>query len=241
MQLYAHIKQAGRFALDLALPPGCPACGARVLEPGALCPECYQDMNFLPMRVCGPCGQPLNADRTRPGCDLCRGGGAPAFHNARAATVYEEAGRNMVLALKRTDRADIAMAMAALMQRHMVQDGAFYDALVPVPVHRWRLLKRTYNQAGLLAGFMARRLSLPVSHALVRVRATRPQRGSPAARRRNVQAAFVLSNRANVKGQRLLLIDDVMTTGHTANECAVTLLDAGAERVDVLTFARALV
>ncbi|MGB0922185.1 MAG: double zinc ribbon domain-containing protein [Alphaproteobacteria bacterium] len=241
------MRKTLRFAVDLALPPQCAACSARVMEPGLICADCFKEMAFLPARVCGPCGLPLNRDRTRPGCSLCRDNMAPCFSAARAAVEYDGRAREMVLALKHADRADMATAMANLMVRNMPDDPSAYNLIVPVPIHRWRLLKRKFNQAGLIGQAVQTRLraqgyeKLPLQHALVRAKSTRPQRGSPKARRDNVMAAFALDRVAKVEGAQILLIDDVMTTGHTANECARILLEGGAARVDVLTFARTLV
>lgn len=247
MEMPHALKRATRFAIDLVLPPQCAACGTRVLEPGLICADCYQELAFLPPRVCGPCGLPLNKDRTRPGCSLCRDNMAPNFGASRAAVAYEGRAREMVLALKHADRADMAAAMAQLMVRNLPSDSARYDLIVPVPIHRWRLLSRKFNQAGLIGTALRQKLEQlgdaapPISHALVRARPTKPQRGSPGERRKNVQAAFRLEARAEVRGKTILLLDDVMTTGHTANECARVLLEAGAAQVDVMTFARTLV
>lgn len=247
MEMPYALKRATRFAVDLVLPPQCAACGTRVLEPGLVCADCYQELAFMPPRVCGPCGLPLNKDRTRPGCSLCRDGGAPYFSAGRAAVEYEGRAREMVLALKHADRADMAAAMAQLMMRNLPDDPAQYDMMVPVPIHRWRLLSRKFNQAGLIGTALIKKLEAqgeaapPLVHALVRARSTKPQRGSPGERRKNVLAAFTVPTPQKVRGKTILLLDDVMTTGHTSNECARVLLEAGAKRVDVMTFARTLV
>lgn len=247
MELPHKLKRSARFVVDLVLPPQCAACGTRVLEPGLVCADCFQALAFLPPRVCGPCGLPLNKDRTRPGCSLCRDGAVPYFSAARAAVTYEGRAREMVLALKHADRADMAAAMAQLMLRHLPGNAAQYDMIVPVPIHRWRLLSRKFNQAGLIGSALTKKLEAqgeappPITYVLERARSTKPQRGSPGERRKNVQAAFTIKAPARVKGKTVLLVDDVMTTGHTANECARALLEAGADRVDVMTFARTLV
>ena len=165
-----------------------------------------------------------------------------AFAAARAACLYDEAVRDPILKLKHADRPDLAPMFALWIGRAARQLTAEADALVPVPLHPLRLLKRRYNQAAEIARPLARREGLVyLPDALVRRRATDSQAGkSGSGRRRNVAAAFEVpaARRGQVEGRRLLLIDDVMTTGATAEGCARALKRARAARVDVAVVAR---
>jgi ComF family protein len=165
-----------------------------------------------------------------------------AFAAARAACLYDEASREPILKLKHADRPDLAPLFALWISRAARELVAEADAVLPVPLHPLRLLKRRYNQAAEIARPLARREVLAyLPDALIRRRATDSQAGkSGAGRRRNVAAAFEVpdAKRALVEGKRLLLIDDVMTTGATAEGCARALRKAGAARVDVAVVAR---
>lgn len=162
---------------------------------------------------------------------------------ARAALRYREGGiaRATILLAKHGRRASLVRHLADLLAdeapRYLpIQD---WDALVPVPLHWWRQWRRGFNQAELLARVVGRRYELPVlGRVLRRVRATPPQQGDPETRRQNVREAFHVRAPARVAGKRLLLVDDVFTTGATANACARALLRAGAADVGVLTLAR---
>lgn len=168
----------------------------------------------------------------------------PHYHSARAALVYDEASRGLILSFKHHDRTDVVPAFARLMAGAGEGVLARADVLVPVPLHPWRLFLRRYNQSALLAQALAKMADKPVlCSALRRIRAT-PSQGhlSRAQRFKNVQGAFVVPQkaRAALAGKTVLLVDDVMTTGATASACAAVLGGAGAAKVDVLTLARAV-
>jgi ComF family protein len=222
------------------LPPRCPACGAIVDGDGRFCGTCWSGLGFLGSPQCNQCGDPFSHDRG-PGA-LCGGCLAepPPWRQARAALRYEGAARSALLRFKLADREH----MAAMMVPHMVRAGMGLLApgvlLVPVPLHRWRLWRRGFNQAALLARGLAQASgALLAVDALERVRATRPSVGlGVAARAENVRGAFRVRDRALVSGRAVVLIDDVLTSGATASACVRTLLRGGAATVDVLTFAR---
>ncbi len=166
----------------------------------------------------------------------------PVYDRALAAAAYDDASRSLLLALKHADRTDIAPALAGWLVRAGAPLRADCDLILPVPLHRWRLWRRRYNQAALLAGLLAAAWRKPwAANLLLRVRAT-PRQGrlSPAGRRRNMQGAFTVTAQgvARVQGQRILLIDDVLTTGATAEACARALKKAGARSVFLVTLAR---
>ena len=236
-------KRAGRSVLDLLYPPLCIACREYVSEPGSLCPECWRKLHFLDGPVCATCGLPFEID---PGADtLCAGCHAypPAFDKARAVLCYDDASRKSILALKHADRLDLVPAFGRWLERVGQELLIQSDFIVPVPLHRFRLWKRRYNQSAELARALSRFGSLPVDpYLLCRTRSTPSQGDMPSAsaRRRNVRGAFaVLDNRRNaVDGKQILLIDDVLTTGATVNACAKALKRAGARKVFVLALAR---
>ena len=237
-------SRAGRALLDLLLPPHCALCDAPVAAPGLLCAECFRQTGFITEPFCSRCGVPFaNAalggpERLCPGCRLT----PPVFRCARAALRYDAQGRRLILPFKHADRTELSAVLAP----HMARAGATLlsdaDLLVPVPLHRARLFQRRYNQAALLAqavGRIAGRPCLP--DALLRTRATASLGEKSAAERAaEVVGAFAVrpSHAARLSGKRVLLVDDVMTSGATANACAEVLLAAGAASVDVLAAAR---
>lgn len=233
-------RLALRPALDFALPPRCPGCGAITAEPHRFCLECWSGLAFLGEPCCDTCALPFDYD---PG-GAARCGGClahpPRYDRLRAAVAYGDIPRTVALKLKYGGRPGVAETMARFMARHADPDGG--AILVPVPLHRWRLWRRGYNQAALIAGALARRTGLEARLDLIhRVRRTPPLRGmNPRERRDALRGAFRIppEREAEVKGRAVLLIDDVYTTGATANGCARALKRAGAARVDVLAWAR---
>ncbi|HET6183543.1 MAG TPA: ComF family protein [Acetobacteraceae bacterium] len=239
-----HLARAGAAALDLLLPPSCITCGRAVERNGLLCPECFRRTGFVTAPYCDCCGVPFDARPPARGRLVCaRCDAAPsAFARVRAALRYDAGARALILPLKHADRTEIAAALAPMMARAGAELLRETELLAPVPLHRWRLFRRRYNQAALLAraiGRLARRPVLP--DALARTRRTASMGAKSAAeRQREVENAFAVRPRHAVRiaGRRVLLIDDVMTSGATADACARALLAAGAARVDVLVAAR---
>lgn len=235
------LQRAGRAVVDAVLPPRCLACGATVGEPDALCGDCWSAMSFFAPPWCAVCGlpfpHPMGDGAVCPDCAR----GHKNWQRARAVLRYDKHSRPLVLALK-YDRTHTARAFGQWMRRAGgdMLDGA--DLLVPVPLHWTRLLARRYNQAALLAHAIHRAGGPPVAPDwLVRRRKTPSQgRLGRLARARNVGGAFALRPGRTVKGKRLVLIDDVLTTGATVEECARVLRRGGAAFVGVLTLARAL-
>lgn len=230
---------AAKIVLNALLPPQCLACTAVVDDAGALCAACFGKMTFVAPPLCAACGAPFEGPALEEGalCGACIAA-APAYARARAVFVYDETSRGLVLKLKHGDRTDAAIHLARWMQRSGLELLSACDVIVPVPLHRWRFLMRTYNQAALLANALGRLSGKTVAvDALRRVKATPSQGGlSRGARARNVGGAFAA--KTQVAGKRVLLIDDVLTTGATAEACTRALRDAGAAAVDVLVLAR---
>jgi ComF family protein len=212
--------------------------------PGLLCAECFRRTGFITEPLCIRCGVPFASAGLGGPEHLCPGCRAvpPVFYRARAALRYDAQGRRLILPFKHADRTEMASALAP----HMARAGAALlretNLLVPVPLHRARLFWRRYNQAALLAQAIGRIAGRPcMLDALLRRRATASLGEKSAAERATeVAGAFTVrpSRAARLAGKRVLLIDDVMTSGATANACAVALLAAGAAQVDVLVAAR---
>ena len=235
----ARLRRTPAVLLDLLLPPRCVACGETVAGPGQLCAGCWSGLTFIAEPCCGRCGRPFHGAQTQaPFCADCLRQ-PPDYDRARAALIYDDASRPLLLAFKHADRTDAAPTYAGWLARAaapLAERGI--DLVVPVPLHRWRLLRRRYNQSALLAQALARRLGTAYRPAVLRrTRPTRSQgRMSVAGRERNVRGAFAAS--PAVKGKAVLLVDDVLTTGATLSACARACKRAGAGSVMAVTLAR---
>ena len=229
-------------ALDLVFPPLCPVCdgmlGAGRRDP--LCGACWEAFERIAPPWCRCCGAPLGIEGL---CGACRGR-RPRFAYARSAVLYGDLVREAIHAFKFGGRRGLANPLGDLLAGLGLSalPGAAPDALVPVPLHPRRARERGYDQALLLARRLERAWGVPVvADALLRAVPTQPQTDlDAAARRRNVRGAFALSRPERITGRHVVLVDDVLTTGATAGECARTLYRAGAAAVGVLTVARAL-
>ncbi len=231
-----------RLALDVALPPLCPSCREPLGDGVGLCATCWSKLSLIEPPYCARLGIPFTYD---PGPGLLSMeaiAAPPAYDRARAAVRYDDVARALVLAFKFGDRLDLAPMMGRWMARAGRELLADADALLPVPLHWRRLWARRFNQAAALAGAISNIAGVPVLHGgIKRVRATPQQVGlSKSERADNVQGAFrvVPEEKALIAGKRLVLIDDVLTSGATVDTCARALLRAGAAHVDVLVFAR---
>ena len=239
------LARAATAGLDLALPPRCLTCDATVEAPGRLCTACFRATGFVTEPCCDRCGTPfrhVGQGGLARHCTQCTLE-PPPWTRGRAALRYDEQSRRIILPLKHADRVDVAPALA----RHMARAGApllqSADVLVPVPLHRRRLLARRYNQSALLAQAIGRVAGRPViPDALQRTRPT-ASLGEKTRKERaeTVAGAFVVrpSRFGVLAGRTVLLIDDVLTTGATAGACTRALLAAGVSRVDLLVGARA--
>ena len=233
------LRASLRLGLDSALPPLCPACRDLVTDNG-LCPACWGKLAFISAPYCPRLGIPFAYDPGPGILSMQAIADPPAYSRARAAVRYDDVARKLVHAFKYGDRLDLAPLLGGWMARagEELLDGA--DALVPVPLHWRRLWTRRFNQSAALAAAISRDSGVAVAHgALRRVKATQQQVGlSRSERASNVQGAFRVAANAQVAGRRLVLIDDVLTSGATADACARVLLRAGASQVDVLVLAR---
>ncbi|MGL4241678.1 MAG: ComF family protein [Beijerinckiaceae bacterium] len=241
-RLLGLFRRASAALLDAAYPPQCLACREIVAEPASLCPACWRAMPFISRPFCERLGTPFSVDLGGALISPAAMADPPVFGRARAVARYEGAARELVHKLKYSDRQELAVGMGRMMAGAARELAAEADAIVPVPLHWTRLWQRRFNQAAALANVLGRQTALPVEPLWLRRRKrTRRQVGlSRDERRQNLQGAFVVleAAKASLRGKRVLLVDDVLTTGASANAAARVLLRGGAAAVDVVTFAR---
>ena len=232
--------RAGRMIADFLLPPQCLSCRERVMEPASLCAGCWRKLSFLTEPCCDRRGVPFAFD---PGDGIVSAAALanpPTWDRARAAVRFDEQSRRLVHDLKYHDRHEVAALMGRLMAvagQSLMAQSAF---VVPVPLFRWRMWRRRYNQSALLARRLCRAELAFRPDLLERIRRTASQVGLDYRQRQaNVRGAFKVpeSKRGEIAGKTILLVDDVVTSGATANACAAALKAAGAARVNVLAFA----
>jgi ComF family protein len=237
------VKPFIKAALDFIFPPLCHIC--RSFIPGAgelhICPECRDRLPLVKSPLCTLCGIPFIGAGDNHFCGQCQTH-PPHFESARAHLLYEESARELIHYFKYNHKTHLRRPLALLALEGLTKfiTGQAPDVIIPVPLHRSRLRTRGFNQAVLLGGLFSSRLSIPMlADGLTRTRPTEPQiELSAEDRRKNVKGAFAVNRPDRIVGKRILLLDDVMTTGSTVNECAKVLIKAGAPSVVVATIAR---
>jgi len=231
-----------RLVTEVALPPLCPSCREPLADASGLCPSCWSRLSLIEPPFCARLGIPFAYDSGPGLLSMEAIADPPAYDRARAAVRYDDVARKLVQALKYSDRLDLAPMMGRWMARAGREILADAEALIPVPLHWRRLWARRFNQSATLAGVISNLSGVPVAHgSLKRVRATPQQVGrSKTDRAENVQGAFRVAadQRTAVAGRRVVLVDDVLTSGATIDACTRALLRAGAAHIDVLVFAR---
>ena len=238
--MQALARTVAATVLDFALPPRCPGCGATTAQQHSFCVECWRALDILMEPCCARCGVPFPyPSQEGAECGACLND-PPDYDRLRAAVDYGSIARQVVLKLK-YGRPGVAPTLAAFMARHL--DAVEPDAvLMPVPLHRWRIWRRGYNQSAALAAALGKRSRRRVELDLLRrIRATPSMRGlGRRERARIVRGAFAVRQeaKARVEGRSFILVDDVYTSGATANACARALKRSGAVRVDILCWAR---
>ncbi|MES2729780.1 MAG: ComF family protein [Pseudomonadota bacterium] len=243
------LKHAAKGIIDLLLPPICPVTRQVVDDSGLLHADVWQLLRPITAPFCQHCGAPMtytpqtNQDSGAMVCAVCLAD-PPDYTIARSALIYDDASRKMILAFKHGDQQHLRRPFAQQLFRLMAGLGTDTDSaiIIPVPLHRFRLWSRRYNQAALLATSLARLTRYTVClDALVRTRATESQgHKKREARRKNVAGAFAVHPKriAQIKGRIVIVVDDVMTTGSTFESCAKALKAGGAEAVICLSVAR---
>jgi ComF family protein len=231
------VRTIARWALDFALPPRCAGCGSIISDVHSFCPDCWKQVEFLGSGGCKICGLPLQATDIDT-CAVCLAK-PPRIARTRAAVAYDELSRSLAVRLKYGRKVAVAKTMARYMAPLVAREGET-RVLVPVPLHRTRLWMRGFNQSALVARELSRSLAIPVdASALRRIRRTPPLKGmSPLQRRKTVSGAFRVRDKESIAGRTVVLVDDVLTTGSTAEACARALKRAGAARVELVSWAR---
>ena len=240
----AALPNLGQWALDQLYPPRCPSCAEPVAAQGHLCAPCFRSLHIVSDPCCARCGIPFAVPmETGALCADCLDH-PPLYDRARAALVYDEVVGRLVHQLKYHDRMLGLPRYAQWLEQAGSPLLAQSDVILPVPLHWRRLTLRRYNQAAWLAYALAERTGLPcLTGVLRRVRPTDPQaRKNREERLRAMKYAFHVQqkNRRILAGKRVLLVDDVMTTGATMSACAAALKEAGAANVSALALARTL-
>ena len=242
--LIDSLRRISGLAADLVLPPTCPGCGGAVADSHALCARCWSMVRFIEPPLCAVYGTPFAHDLGEGIVSAEALADPPPFRRARSAAVYGDVARRLVHQLKYHDLPHVAEAMAMAMYRaghHLLSDKSL---IVPVPLYRWRLWQRQFNQAALLGASLARLAGTPHDPmVLQRIKPTGSQVGlSLTQRKENVRGAFRVPDamRARIAQREILLVDDVYTSGATDKAATRALLRAGAAAVDVLTFARVI-
>ncbi len=235
-----------RYFLNMILPPRCIKCGQVLSERNGICAECFGKITFISKPLCHCCGRPFAKSidvkfGTVQYCGECLGKKKRLFTMLRSAFIYNDESKDLILNLKFRDRTGTAETLANLLYAAGTDIWKEKpDLIIPVPIHRLRLLQRRYNQSALLCKYLAQKTEIAADYvSLVRKRNTVPQvQLSGAARRNNLKQAFAVIHPLNIKGKKVVLIDDVSTTGSTLNECANVLHKAGAMAIYALTLAR---
>lgn len=236
------LRKVAQGAIAVVYPPTCIACQAATGDPHALCASCWSRLRFIERPFCERLGTPFPVDWGQPLLSPAAIADPPVFQRARAVVRYDDTARALVHRLKYGDRLELARALGGMMVRAGAELMDEADVIVPVPLHPLRLWWRRFNQAMALASIVSRAGGVPCEpFLLTRVKRTRSQVGlTKLQRQENLQGAFRVppDAKARLKGRHVLLVDDVLTTGSTANAAARALLRAGAAGVDVLAFAR---
>jgi ComF family protein len=240
MHIVGALKGASRTVLDFALPARCGGCGTIVDEVDSFCIDCWRQIEWLGIGGCTVCGLPLQSTDADT-CAACLAK-PPRLARMRAAVAYGDISRAIAIRLKHGRKVALARTMARYMAPLIGEPPGEDSMLVPVPLHRGRLWRRGFNQSAIVARELSRRLNVPLSvNALKRVKSTPPLKGlNMLQRRRTVSGAFRANPKAKLHGRLVILVDDVLTTGSTADACARALKRAGAARVELVSWARVI-
>ncbi|MBR2300086.1 MAG: ComF family protein [Alphaproteobacteria bacterium] len=239
------MKKILSYLFNIVFPPRCLYCGKIISSPNSICEECFEKISFISAPYCQICGIPFEVEKQTPKNLICP---SCAAHKRltrlnRSAIVYDDFSKNGILSFKFHDKLAFSKLFTKWLKlsgKDIFEQGV--DLIIPVPLSYRRLLRRRYNQAAILAKELSELTGIKTDLMILkRIKHTKAQSLlSHHVRLKNVRNAFEVSKPQNIKGKRILLIDDVMTTGATLCECAKVLIKAGAESVDTLTVARTL-
>jgi ComF family protein len=242
--LHGGLRGLMTAAVDAVYPPVCSGCGRMVGQHRGVCPACWATLRLIERPYCEVLGVPFSHDIGTGILSADAIANPPVFERLRSVAIHDGIARSLVHGLKYRDRTDLAVMMAEWMVRASDGTVAACDAVIPVPLHAYRLWNRKFNQSAELARAISRISRRPfLATALVRTKRTLQQVGLGASQREdNVRGAFSVceAGRAAVFGKRIVLVDDVYTTGATVSAATRALKKAGATDVTVLTFARAM-
>lgn len=240
--LQKRISHIVSMAIDSVLPARCIVSGELVERQGMLSSNVWSQLDFIVDPMCSVCGFPFDFEiDSGAQCASCLAA-APPYASARSVLKYNDTSRDIILGFKHADKTHSVTAFGTWLRRAGREMLESADILAPVPLHRWRLISRRYNQSAIIAKYLERETEIPViADLLLRTRAT-PSQGHLKAKDRfqNIKNAFAVNSKHTelLKNKKIVLIDDVYTTGATVRECTKVLMKAGAERVDILTLAR---
>lgn len=237
--IYHNVQRIYKNILSIIMPPLCGLCHSAIDDMLGLCPDCVIDAHYITPHQCKICGYPfelpVGIDMMCMSCTQ----NIPAFDRAFAPFYYSGNIRTLVLKFKHGDETHLAPLMAHMMSRHLSKYNLCVDMVIPVPLHIHKLFKRKYNQSALIAKFIARTINAPmVTHILYRIKDGTQKDKTLIERQHNLKNSFICKNEQEIKNKSILLVDDVMTTGATANEIAKTLKKSKAKSVYVITLAR---
>lgn len=226
--------------LNTVLPPRCVISGEIVDRQGMIAAAAWSQLDFIVNPMCDTCGFPFDFEVEKGSlCASCIDY-TPPFTKTRSALKYDDVSRDLILGFKHADQTHMVRAFIPWLEKAGAEFLPHADLLIPVPLHRWRLLSRRYNQAAIIAQALSKAIQIPVAvDGLRRTRPT-PSQGHLKAgeRRKNVKRAFAVNPKIDIKDKAIVLIDDVYTTGSTVKECTKVLKKAGAKEVNVLTLTR---
>ena len=247
MGIGAHLSEGLRPVIDLVYPPRCPLCGVAIAAQGGLCVECWSDLEVPGDPACSTCQRPMGsaAFARSPSCYSCTEK-PPRHSGVIAATLYDDASRKLILTFKHGGKIALAPLFGRLLAARIgeVEQGKGAPLLVPVPLHRWRLWQRGFNQAALIARELEKRgKGRLIVDALTREKQT-PSLGGLGREEREAALSGAItvhkSRKQQIENRHIFLVDDVLTSGATSNACVAALLDAGAASVRIACFARVI-
>ena len=242
-----HIKKiilmVGKRILDFILPPRCEHCGDNVLETATLCVDCWGKLPFIQPPFCPICNGSIDKNNLIPGqkCQPCQSD-IPPYDRARAILQYQGIATDMILKFKHANQISLARFFARLLLQSSAEVFTNSDYLLPIPLHHWRLFKRGYNQSARLAQELSAISGIKVSLLALRRSYNSPSQGrlKPEERIKNLENAFAISAnwRKKLQGKRVILIDDVLTSGATIEACSLVLRQVGVKDITALSIAR---